>query len=47
MGLRGYRSIEDNVKREGERTERGLFLATTDMELYRRTANVFAEWSDR
>jgi hypothetical protein len=46
MGLRGYRSIEDNVKREGERTERGLFLATTDMELYRRTANVFERYGE-
>jgi hypothetical protein len=45
MGLRGYRSIEDNRKRDGERTDRGLFLATTDMELYRRAANVFAEYA--
>jgi hypothetical protein len=43
-GLGGYRCIEDNENRPGERTERGLFLATTSDELYRIASDVFAKW---
>ncbi len=40
-----YLCIEDSQRRPGERTERGLFFATTDEELYRIAREVFNKWS--
>jgi hypothetical protein len=42
-----YRCIEDNARRDGERTERGLFLATSSDALYRKACAVFEEWKNR
>lgn len=44
-GLPGYGCIEDNAKRPGERTDRGLFLATTSPRLLEMAETVFAEWA--
>jgi predicted O-methyltransferase YrrM len=43
-GERWYGCIEDCVKREGERTERGLFFATTDQRLYEVGKRAFRKW---
>lgn len=40
-----YQVLEDKQKRPGERTERGLFLATTDPTLYARAHLAFAKWA--
>ncbi len=40
-----YLCIEDNRQREGERTERGLFLATKDEDLFRIAREVFEKWN--
>lgn len=40
-GMEGYKCHEDAVKREGERTERGLFLATNDAALHSCAGEVF------
>jgi hypothetical protein len=40
----GYRCIEDNKDRPGERTSRGMFLATTSDELYEVARDVFNKW---
>jgi hypothetical protein len=42
----GYYCIEDNDKREGELTHRGLFLATTCGEVFWRAADAFKEWAN-
>jgi predicted O-methyltransferase YrrM len=39
-----YYCIEDAARREGEQTERGLFLATTDPALFRMAVEVFRVW---
>lgn len=39
-----YGCIEDAVKRPGERTERGLFLATQNAELLSAAKKIFAKW---
>lgn len=36
--------IEDAVRREGEETHRGLFLATTNPDLFKRAREAFAKW---
>jgi hypothetical protein len=41
----GYRILEDVAKRPGERTERGLFFATTDADLHRVARGVFEKWA--
>jgi hypothetical protein len=41
-----YYCIEDNAKRDGELTDRGLFLATTDVGIYEKAKAVFAEWGN-
>jgi hypothetical protein len=43
--MQGYHCIEDGVHRDGERTERGLFLATWDAELYALASRVFERWN--
>lgn len=43
--LPGYQCLEDCKQRDGERTDRGLFLATTDPQLYDLAKQVFADWS--
>jgi hypothetical protein len=40
----GYYCWEDDAARPGERTDRGLFLATTDEDLHRRARCVFERW---
>ena len=40
---RDYFHIEDNKKRQGERTERGLFFASTDESKYRIALDIFNE----
>jgi hypothetical protein len=40
----GYQCIEDCRVREGEKTHRGLFLATTDPELFRLAVEVYRVW---
>lgn len=37
----GYHCVEDRARRNGERTERGLFLATRDPSLYKAAFDVF------
>ncbi len=44
-GCEGYWSLEDNAKREGEKTERGLFFATTNRELFGLAEEVFKKWA--
>lgn len=39
----GYLCLEDNMVRFGEKTERGLFLATSDPDLYDSACRVFAD----
>jgi predicted O-methyltransferase YrrM len=39
-----YYCIEDAARRDGEQTERGLFLATTDPELFRLAVEVYRVW---
>ena len=39
-----YFCIDDCAKRPGERTDRGLFLATTDERLYEAATAVFDKW---
>jgi hypothetical protein len=41
----GYHCVEDRSVRQGERTERGLFLATTDTSLYKAAFDVFQSYS--
>ncbi len=41
----GYWWLEDAQKREGEKTERGLFLATTNRELFGIAEKVYEKWS--
>jgi hypothetical protein len=41
----GYHYIEDNARRDGELTERGMFLATTDYGLWRAAQGVFAQYA--
>jgi hypothetical protein len=43
-GRAGLLLLEDNAKRPGERTDRGLFMATTDEDLHRRARCVFERW---
>jgi hypothetical protein len=41
----GWKCIEDATKRDGERTERGLFLATQNTELFDKAQAAFARWA--
>lgn len=41
-----YHCIEDKRVRDRERTERGLFFATTDARLYEGAKQIFARWED-
>jgi hypothetical protein len=43
--LPGYQCIEDCKTREGERTHRGLFLATRDPDLFQVAEAAFAAWA--
>ncbi len=38
-------ALEDKQKREGERTERGLFFWTSSLPLYQRAETIFQKWS--
>lgn len=40
-----YHCFEDCERRAGERTERGLFLATTDVRLFRVACGAFGKWT--
>lgn len=40
-----YHCIEDCAERPGEQTDRGLFLATTDRELFNKATEVFNRWT--
>lgn len=41
----GYHCLEDCRKRDGERTERGLFFATTDRGLYETAKGIYEKWT--
>lgn len=41
QNMAGYRCLEDSAIRPGERTERGLFLATKDATVYEHSREVF------
>lgn len=40
-----YQTLEDCAKREGEQTERGLFFATTEPQLFRAAKTAFEKWT--
>ena len=42
--MHGYRSIEDREHRKGERTDRGLFLSTSNNELFQLAQTIFQKW---
>lgn len=42
--LNGYQSIEDAEFRDGEETQRGMFLATSDPRLFEIASGLFAKW---
>lgn len=44
FGTSPYQTIEDCESRGGERTERGLFFATTEPHLYRAAKSIFEKW---
>jgi hypothetical protein len=41
----GWKTIEDSAKRDGEWTQRGLFLATQDNDLFNIAQAAFARWA--
>ncbi len=41
----GWKCLEDSDKRDGEWTQRGLFLATQNDELFARASESFARWA--
>jgi hypothetical protein len=43
QSLPDYYCLEDNRRRPGEQTERGMFFATSDHELFASTKRIFAE----
>ncbi len=43
-GLPDYQCIEDNEKRSGEMTDRGLFFATTDAGIFNAAQMIFRQW---
>jgi hypothetical protein len=42
----GYYALEDNYRRPGEQTERGLFLATTCPNTFQMAKGIFRRWAE-